>query len=76
MAWWVKLWLQHQYLVGVLVHVLGAPRPIQLSANGPGKAAEHGLSVWAPVNHVGDPDDTPGLGAGPVLDIAAIWGMK
>lgn len=51
-ALWYTRWhcyLRHQNLLWALVHVLTAPLPIQLPANMLGKAAEDGLSVWAPV---------------------------
>lgn len=31
------------------MQILAASPPIQLTANGPGKAAEHAKSAWAPV---------------------------
>uniref|UniRef100_G1SD06 Uncharacterized protein n=1 Tax=Oryctolagus cuniculus TaxID=9986 RepID=G1SD06_RABIT len=40
--------LQHQHPVWALVQVPAAPLLIQLPANAPGKAAEAGLSAWAP----------------------------
>lgn len=33
--------------------------PIQLPASAPGKAAEHGPSVWVPATYLGDHDGIP-----------------
>lgn len=47
---------------------------IQLSANVPGRAAEHGPSSWGPSSHMGDPDGLLGswLQSDPAPAIAAI----
>lgn len=45
----------------VLVQVLAAPFPVQLSAHGLGKIADDGPADWGPATHVQDLDETPGF---------------
>lgn len=64
--------------MGMLVPVLAAWLPLQLSANVCGKAAQDGPAIWAPATHVGDPHGVLGswLQTCPAAAIVGIWGVN